>query len=47
MCDWSSKFYGFPCSQLLCMTLAVDKMDGHGHINTARCEHLAKKTKVI
>ena len=22
-------------------------MDGHGHINTARCEHLSKKTKVM
>ena len=28
------------------MTLAVDKMDGHGHINTARRERLPKKTKV-
>ena len=28
------------------MTLAIDKMDGHGHINTARHEHLPKKTKV-
>ena len=28
------------------MTLAVDRMDGRGHINTARREHLSKKTKV-
>ena len=29
------------------MTLAIDKMDGRGHINTARHERLPKKTKVI
>ena len=29
------------------MTLAIDKMDGRGHINTARREHLPKKTKVM
>ena len=29
------------------MTLAVHKMDGHGHINTARRECLPKKTKVM
>ena len=28
------------------MTLAVNKMDGRGHINTARRERLPKKTKV-
>ena len=28
------------------MTLAVDKIDGHGHINTAHRKHLPKKTKV-
>ena len=28
------------------MTLAVNKMDGHGHINTACHERLPKKTKV-
>ena len=28
------------------MTLAVDRMDGRGHINTVRCERLSKKTKV-
>ena len=28
------------------MTLAIDKMDGRDHINTARGEHLPKKTKV-
>ena len=28
------------------MTLAVDIMDGRGHINTARHEWLPKKTKV-
>ena len=31
------------------MTLSVDKMDGHGHINAAhyerQCQHLSKKTK--
>ena len=26
--------------------LAVDKMDGRGHFNTARSERLPKKTKV-
>ena len=36
----------FPCFQSLYVTLAVDKMDGHGYINTARHEHLPKKTKV-
>ena len=30
----------------LYMTLAVDKMDGRGHINTARGERQLKKTKV-
>ena len=29
------------------MTLAIDKMDGHGHINIARRECLPKKTKVM
>ena len=29
------------------MTLVVDKMDGGGHINTARRERLPKKTKVM
>ena len=28
------------------MTLAVDKMDGRGHINTAHRERLPKTTKV-
>ena len=28
------------------MTLAFDKMDGRGLINTAHCECLPKKTKV-
>ena len=28
------------------MTFAVDKMDGRGHINSARRERLPKKTKV-
>ena len=27
------------------MTLAIDRMDGYGHINTARHERLQKKTK--
>ena len=29
------------------MTLAIDKMDGHGHINTVHHERLPKKTKVL
>ena len=29
------------------MTLAIDRMDGRGHINTAHREHLLKKTKVM
>ena len=29
------------------MTLAIDKMDGHGYINTAYRERLPKKTKVM
>ena len=29
------------------MTLAIDKMDGGGHINIAHREHLPKKTKVM
>ena len=32
--------------QPLHMTLAIDKMDGCGHINMARHECLPKKTKV-
>ena len=28
------------------MTLTVDKMDEHGHIDSAHREHLPKKTKV-
>ena len=28
------------------MTLAINRMDGCGHINTAHCERLSKKTKV-
>ena len=36
----------FPCFQLLYVTLAIDKMDGHGLSNTARRERLPKKTKV-
>ena len=28
------------------MIVAVNKMDGHGHINSACREHLPKKTKV-
>ena len=28
------------------MAIAIDKMDGHGHFNTARSERLPKKTKV-
>ena len=37
----------FPCFQLLNITLAIDKMDGHDLINTAHCECLQKKTKVM
>ena len=29
------------------MTLAIDILDGHGHINTARHERLLKKTKAL
>ena len=29
------------------MTLAVDKIEGRGHINTACHERLPKKTKVL
>ena len=29
------------------MTLAINKMVGHGHINTARRERLSKKPKVM
>ena len=28
------------------MAIAIDKMDGHGHFNTAHSERLPKKTKV-
>ena len=28
------------------MTVAVHRMDGRGHINTARHERLSKKTKL-
>ena len=47
MCDCLNKFYGFPCLQLLIMTLAINKMDGHGLISTAHRECLPKKTKVM
>ena len=39
-------FTAFLCFQLLYMTLAVDKMDGHGLINSTHYKHLPKKTKV-
>ena len=29
------------------MVVAVDKMDGCGHFNTKRCEHLPEITKVM
>ena len=29
------------------MTPAIDKLNGHGLSNTARCERLPKKTKVM
>ena len=44
MCDWLNKFYSFP---LLLITLAVNRMDGRGHINTERREHLSKKAKMM
>ena len=38
----------FPAfNYVLIMILAVNKMDGCGHINTARRERLSKKTKVM
>ena len=36
----------FPAFNYFIMTFTIDKMDGHGHINTARRERLPKKTKV-
>ena len=45
--DWLKKFHGFSLFYLLHMTLAVQKKDGCGHINTARHERLPKKTKVM
>ena len=36
----------FPAFNYFFMTLAIDRMDGHGHISTARRERLPKKTKV-
>ena len=30
MCDWLTSFIAFSFFQLLYMTLAIDKMDGHG-----------------
>ena len=47
MCDWLNKFYGFSLLLLLDMTVAVDRMDMRGDINTACCERLPKKTKVM
>ena len=35
-CDWLNKFYGL---SLLYMTLAVNKMDGHGHITSMLLMH--------
>ena len=32
---------------VLHMALAIDKMDGRGHFNTACSERLPKKTKVM
>ena len=46
VCLVKQVFTAFPCSQLLYLTLVVDKMDGNGLINTVHCEHLPKKTKV-
>ena len=37
----------FPAFNYFIMTLAVNKMDGRGNINTARHERLPKKTKVM
>ena len=39
-------FTAFPAFNYFYMALAIDKMDGHGHFNTAHCEQLSKKTKV-
>ena len=43
MCDWLNKFYSFSASQLLYMTLVIDKMDGHGLGNTASHESLPRR----
>ena len=43
VCDWLNKFHGF---SLLLITLAIDKMDGRGHIYSACRECLPKKTGV-
>ena len=46
MCDWLNKFYGFSLLTIALYDIAIDKMDGHGVINTACHERLPKKTKV-
>ena len=35
----------FPAFYYFYMTLAIDKVDGRSHINTARHEHLPKKQR--
>ena len=42
MCDWLNKFYDFSAFDLLYMTLAIDKMDGHGLSNIAYYEYLSE-----
>ena len=37
----------YPTFNYFIRPLAVDKMDGRGHFNTAHCERLPKKTKVM
>ena len=44
-CD-IDRVWAFPCFQLLYMTLAVDKINERGLINTTCCERLPRKTKV-
>ena len=47
MCDQLNKFYGFSAFQLLYMTFAIDKMDGHGLSRTACHGTPTNKTKVM
>ena len=47
MCDWFKKFYGFSLLLIALYDTCHQKMDRHGQINTARCERLPKRTKVM